>query len=157
MNSSPSASTPSKSNETYSKDPADLVTITEKVNLTKDQYEILNVICKIYQIPVSEYMQQALVEAMRFDIEEGNFSDALLEKIGCEDSKKNNNSPSSSTLTSPAHDLTNSDLDLLKKLQTQYSILLSCFSHTLFQLIHSIISGIFFLENTYLCRTSWSF
>jgi hypothetical protein len=31
---------------------------------------------------VSEYMQQALVEAMRFDIEEGNFSDVLLEKLG---------------------------------------------------------------------------
>lgn len=31
---------------------------------------------------VSEYMQQALVEAMRFDIEEGNFSDILLEKLG---------------------------------------------------------------------------
>jgi hypothetical protein len=28
---------------------------------------------------------------MRFDIEEGNFSDALLEKIGSEDSKKDNN------------------------------------------------------------------
>ena len=26
-------------------------------------------------------MQEALIEAMRFDIEEGNFSDALLEKI----------------------------------------------------------------------------
>jgi hypothetical protein len=37
-------------------------------------------------------MQQALVEAMRFDIEEGNFSDALLENIGGEDSKKDNNS-----------------------------------------------------------------
>jgi catechol 2,3-dioxygenase-like lactoylglutathione lyase family enzyme len=33
-----------------------------------------------------------IVEAMRFDIEEGNFSDALLEKIGIEDSKKDNNS-----------------------------------------------------------------
>jgi hypothetical protein len=30
---------------------------------------------------VSEYMQEALVEAMRFDIEEGNFSDVLLEKL----------------------------------------------------------------------------
>jgi hypothetical protein len=56
-------------------------------------------------------MQQALVEAMRFDIEEGNFSDALLEKIGCEDSKNDNSPP----------DLINSDLDLLKKLQTQIS------------------------------------
>jgi hypothetical protein len=35
----------------------------------------------------SEYMQQALVEAMRFDIEEGNLCDALLEKIGAEDTK----------------------------------------------------------------------
>ena len=39
---------------------------------------------------LSEYMQQALVEAMRFDIEEGNLSDALLEKVGGEDSKKDN-------------------------------------------------------------------
>jgi hypothetical protein len=30
---------------------------------------------------ISEYMQEALVEAMRFDIEEGNFSDILLEKL----------------------------------------------------------------------------
>lgn len=59
-------------------------------------------------------MQQALVEAMRFDIEEGNFSDALLEKIGGEDTKKNNNSSPSSL----APGLMNSDLDLLKKLQT---------------------------------------
>ena len=64
-------------------------------------------------------MQQALVEAMRFCIEEGNFSDALLEKIGCEDSKKDNNSSSSSTSIAPS--MTNSDLDLLKKLQTQIS------------------------------------
>ena len=61
---------------------------------------------------LSEYMQQALVEAMRFDIEEGNFSDALLEKIGGEDTKKNNNSSPSSL----APDLMKSDLDLLKKL-----------------------------------------
>jgi hypothetical protein len=65
----------------------------------------------------SEYMQQALVEAMRFDIEEGNFSDALLEKIGGEDTKKDNNS--SLTPASPAPDLMNSDLGLLKKLQSK--------------------------------------
>ena len=66
-------------------------------------------------------MQQALVEAMRFDIEEGNFSDALLEKIGGEDSKKDNNSSPSSSSASLASSLANSDLDLLKKLQTQIS------------------------------------
>jgi hypothetical protein len=62
----------------------------------------------------SEYMQQALVETMRFDIEEGNLCDALLEKIRAEDSKKDNTSPF-------APDLMNSDLDLLKKLQAQTS------------------------------------
>ena len=78
----------------------------------------MKTICDTYEISLPEYMQQALVEAMRFDIEEGNFSDALLEKIGGEDSKKNNSSPSCSC-ASLAPDLTNSDLDLLKKLQTQ--------------------------------------
>ena len=62
-------------------------------------------------------MEQALVEAMRFDIEEGNYSDALLEKIGSEDSKKDN----SSSPGPLAADLMKSDLDLLKKLQTQIS------------------------------------
>ena len=70
----------------------DIITINEKVNLTKHQHEVLNIICNTYQISISEYMQQALIEAMRFDIEEGNFSDTLLEKIGSEDSKKNNSS-----------------------------------------------------------------
>src|SRR6476661_9110622 len=68
----------------------DFITINEKVNLTKQQHQVLKIICDTYQISLSEYIQQALVEAMRFDIEEGNFSDALLEKVGGEDSKKDN-------------------------------------------------------------------
>ena len=52
MNSSPS-SLSSKVNETYSEDAANLVTINEKVNLTKDQHEVLNIICKAYQISIS--------------------------------------------------------------------------------------------------------
>jgi hypothetical protein len=48
----------------------------------------LKIICDTYEISLSEYMQQALLEAMRFDIEESNFSDALLEKVGGEDTKK---------------------------------------------------------------------
>jgi hypothetical protein len=63
-----------------------VITINEKVNLTKKQHEVLKTICDTYQMSLSEYMQQALVEAMRFDIEEGSLSDALLEKIGGEDS-----------------------------------------------------------------------
>lgn len=53
---------------------------------------------------------------MRFDIEEGNLCDALLEKIGVEDSKKVNSSPSPSTASPFASGLTNNDLDLLNKL-----------------------------------------
>ena len=45
-----------------------------------------------------EYMQQALVEAMRFDIEEGNFSDVLLEKLGVETRKKETDSTQPNTL-----------------------------------------------------------
>jgi hypothetical protein len=61
-------------------------------------------------------MQQALVEAMKFDLEEGNFCDTLLEKI--DDDGKKDNSPSSALL---APNPMNSDLDLLKKLQAQIS------------------------------------
>lgn len=96
-------------------DHEECVTIAEKVGLTKNQYEVLNIICNTYEESVSQYMQEALIEAMRFDIEEGNFSDVLLEKIGCEDKVKDNSSSSSPL----GPDLMNSDLDLLKKLQTQ--------------------------------------
>ena len=97
-----------------------MVTINEKVNLTEQQHQVLQTICDPYQMSLSEYMQQALVEAMRFDIEEGNLCDALLEKIGAEDSKKDNNSsPPSPTSINP--DLMKNDLDLLKRLQTEIS------------------------------------
>jgi hypothetical protein len=98
-----------------------IITINEKVNLTKEQHHVMKIICDTYEMPFSEYMQQALVEAMRFDIEEGNFSDALLEKIGGEDSKKDNNSSPQTSSTSLAPDLMKNDLDLLKKLQTEIS------------------------------------
>ena len=41
----------------------------------------MNIICNTYEESVSQYLQEALVEAMRFDIEEGNLSDILLDKI----------------------------------------------------------------------------
>jgi hypothetical protein len=53
---------------------------------------------------------------MRFDIEEGSFCEALLEKINSDD-KTDNNSPRSSP-NSLAPNLMNSDLDPLKTLQT---------------------------------------
>jgi hypothetical protein len=63
-------------------------------------------------------MQEALVDAMKFDLEEGNFCVVLLDKITDEDDKKKNNNNSSSSF---AHKPLNSDLDMLKKLQTQLS------------------------------------
>jgi hypothetical protein len=54
---------------------------------------------------ISEYMQEALVEAMRFDIEEGNFSDVLLEKLGEDDGKKETDSAQSSTLKDQLEEL----------------------------------------------------
>jgi len=86
-----------------------------------DQHEVLNIICDTYQISISEYLQEALVEAMKFDIEEGNFCDTLLEKMDNYDKSKNNSSRSSPSSLAP--DQMNSDLDLLKKLQTQISYL----------------------------------
>src|SRR5215204_259223 len=77
---------------------SDQVTITERVNLTKNQYEVLNIICNTYGESVSQYLQEALVEAMRFDIEEGNFSDVLLEKITDKKEKNINKEKKGSSL-----------------------------------------------------------
>ena len=46
----------------------ELVTINEKVNLTKKQHEVSQMVFNLYQMSISEYLQ----EAMRFDIEEGH-------------------------------------------------------------------------------------
>jgi hypothetical protein len=106
-----------KSVQTNNKeDNEERVSITEKINLTKKQYQVLNIICNTYGESISQYLAEALLEAMRYDIEEGNFCEALLEMIGGDDSKKDNNSSASTTY--PALDLMKSDLDLLKKLKT---------------------------------------
>jgi hypothetical protein len=55
-------------------------------------------------------MQEATIEAMKSDIEEGNFCDTILEKID-NDGKSKNNSPPPPGSLSP--DLMNSDIDLL--------------------------------------------
>jgi hypothetical protein len=78
---------------------SDQVTIMERVNLTKNQYEVLNIICNTYEESISQYLQEALVEAMRFDLEEGNFCDVLLDKVvdkkeEYKNKEKNNNTPS---------------------------------------------------------------
>ena len=64
----------------------DLVTINETFSLTKDQHQALKIVCDIYQQSFSEYIQEALVQAMRSDVEDGNISITLLERL--EDSKR---------------------------------------------------------------------
>ena len=97
----------------------DTIAINEKINLTKNQYEVLNMICNSYEKSFSEYIQEALVRTMQSDIEDGNLCDLLLDKIDEDDdddkeTKQNNNSPSTPNTS-------NNDLDLLKKLQTTLS------------------------------------
>jgi hypothetical protein len=89
-------------------DSNDVITINEKVNLTKNQHEVLQMVCNSYKMSISEYMQETLVEAMRFDIEEGNFSDVLLEKIDEGKKKENANSTQHSSMQN--------ELDMFKKL-----------------------------------------
>ena len=88
----------------------DFITITEKIKLKKDQYEVLKIICDTYHTSLSKYIQEAVIEAMKFDIEEGNFCDTLLEKIDNNYyGKSKTNSPPPSF--HPAPDLMKNDLD----------------------------------------------
>jgi activator of HSP90 ATPase len=66
------------------------VAINEKINLTKRQYKILNIICNSYEMSISKYMQEALVQTMRSDIEDGDLSDVLLDRL--EEDDNNNKS-----------------------------------------------------------------
>ena len=116
----PSATSKVIQTNNIKEDHEEVVSITEKINLTKKQYEVLNIICNTFGESISQYLQEALVEAMKFDIEEGNFCDTLLEKID-NDGKNKNNSPPSSSPSSLAPDLMNTDLDLLKSCRRRYS------------------------------------
>ena len=105
--SSSAASASPKVIQTNNKGLGELVTINEKVSLTKKQHEVLKIICNSYEMTVSEYMQQALVEAMRFDIEEGDFSEVLLEKLDEGNKKRNDTFTQSGSIKS--------ELDVFKK------------------------------------------
>ena len=90
MNASTSYSTGSSKVHHSSSDQIenDYVTLTEKMDLTKKQYEVLKIVCDTYQKSIPEYMQESIVEAMKFDIEEGNFCEALLDKLDGDDQKE---------------------------------------------------------------------
>jgi hypothetical protein len=64
------------------------IPLSEKIRITRKQYEVLKIVCDTYQKSIPEYIHEALVEVMRSDIEEGNFCDALLDKLGGDDQKE---------------------------------------------------------------------
>jgi hypothetical protein len=81
-NSSASSSQPHKIGNGKNKNSEeDIITITERVNLTKNQHQALKIVCDIYQQSFSEYIHQALVQTMKSDIEDGNLSISLLERL----------------------------------------------------------------------------
>jgi predicted DNA-binding protein len=59
----------------------DIITITEKINLTKSQHQALKIVCEIFQQSFSEYIQHAVVQTMKSEIEDDNLSIALLERL----------------------------------------------------------------------------
>jgi hypothetical protein len=60
------------------------VTINEQIILTRDQYELLKIISNTSNKSVSEYIQKALIETMKSEIEFGDFCDMLLDKLDSE-------------------------------------------------------------------------
>lgn len=60
------------------------VTINEQIVLTRDQYELLKIISNTSNKSVSEYIQKALIETMKSEIEFGDFCDMLLDKLDSE-------------------------------------------------------------------------
>jgi hypothetical protein len=59
----------------------EVITINETISLTKNQHQALKIVCDIYQQSFSEYIQEALVQTMRSDIDDGNLSIVLLERL----------------------------------------------------------------------------
>jgi hypothetical protein len=112
--SSPASSKPIHTHNKNKNAADDTITINEKISLTKNQYEVLNMICNSYEKSISEYMQEALVRSMQSDIEYGNLCDVLLDKLDGDDKKENSPSPSSPNIIK-------SDLEILKTLQTTLS------------------------------------
>jgi hypothetical protein len=64
------------------------ITLSERIRVTRKQYEVLKIVCDTYQKSIPEYLQEALIEVMRSDIEEGNFCDALLDKLDGDSQKE---------------------------------------------------------------------
>jgi hypothetical protein len=78
-NSSTSAVTSKKSESKISHNDSnnqdDFITITEGIKLRNEQYKVLKIICDTYRLSLSQYIQQILIEAMKYDIDEDTLHD----------------------------------------------------------------------------------
>jgi hypothetical protein len=61
--------------------PDSFVKFDQQIIVTKEQFELLNIIAKAHDKSISEYIQKAVIETMRNEIEFGNFCDILLDKL----------------------------------------------------------------------------
>jgi hypothetical protein len=53
----------------------------QEIVLTKNQFELLNIVSKAHDKSISEYIQKAVIETMKNEIEFGDFCDILLDKL----------------------------------------------------------------------------
>jgi hypothetical protein len=60
------------------------VKINQQIILTKDQFELLKIISKAHDKSISEYIEKAVLETMKNEIEYGDFCDILLDKLDSE-------------------------------------------------------------------------
>jgi hypothetical protein len=60
------------------------VKINQQIILTKDQFELLKIISKAHEKSISEYIQKAVLETMKNEIEFGDICDMLLDKLDIE-------------------------------------------------------------------------
>lgn len=64
--------------------PDSCVVLNQQIILTKDQFELLKIMSKAHDKSISEYIQKAVLETMKNEIEFGNFCDILLDKLDSE-------------------------------------------------------------------------
>jgi myosin-crossreactive antigen len=65
-------------------------TINEPIKLTKKQNEILVMVCDLYEMKVGEYIKEALIESLKEEITDGDFSVLVASKL--DDNKKEDKS-----------------------------------------------------------------
>lgn len=64
--------------------PESYVKFNQQIILTKDQFELLKIISNAHNKTISEYIQKAVIEIMKTEIEFGDFCDILLDKLDTE-------------------------------------------------------------------------